>query len=292
MTGDRWARGRLLPWGAPAVQFGRSYEDERIELAAFGEPGRVCVIAAAGETAAACAAAGHRVNAVDINAVQLAYCRDRLAGGPAVDGQAERLMRAGRRLLGVPAPGWRKDVLAAHLDDDGPAAARLWRERLDTPALAALLALVLRPGQALAGWRTPDFAALLPPDFGRELRNRIGRALGRHGIAGNRFAHRLLAGAELPGWRPVTGGAPVRLVRADIADHLAAVPPGHYRGIALSNVIDGVGAARRRRLLRLAHRALAPGGAVVLRSFAPLADPGLAADDRSLIWGAVRVLRR
>ncbi|WP_198671672.1 methyltransferase domain-containing protein, partial [Desertihabitans aurantiacus] len=102
-----WQHGRLTRFGPPQVLFGRSHEDERVELAAFGAPGRVCVIAGPGELAAACVAAGHRVTAVDINPHQLAYARRRLASAPPVRGSAEHLLTVGRTLLRAGAPGWR-----------------------------------------------------------------------------------------------------------------------------------------------------------------------------------------
>ena len=121
-----WRSGTLARRGRARVLFGWSYEDERIELEAFARTsgGRVCVIAAAGETAAACAAAGHEVTAVDINPRQLDYCRQRLAGDPAQSGLAETGMAAGRTALGWVAPAWRRTAVVGALSTSDPDAGR------------------------------------------------------------------------------------------------------------------------------------------------------------------------
>ncbi|WP_354644728.1 DUF3419 family protein [Kitasatospora camelliae] len=98
-TGTPWSEGRLLagPAGRPRILFGRMYEDPAVELAAFPPGSRVLCIASAGDTAAALAAAGHEVTALDLNPAQLAYARARLEGGaPARTGTAERLTGATR----------------------------------------------------------------------------------------------------------------------------------------------------------------------------------------------------
>ncbi|MEU2627920.1 DUF3419 family protein, partial [Kitasatospora sp. NPDC007106] len=98
--GTPWQDGRLTagPAGRPRVLFGRMYEDPAVELSVFPPPGaRVLCIASAGDTAAALAAAGYEVTAIDLNPVQLAYARARLEGGaPALTGTAERLTGLGR----------------------------------------------------------------------------------------------------------------------------------------------------------------------------------------------------
>lgn len=292
-----WRSGTLIRRGRARVLFGWSYEDERIELEAFARPagGRVCVIAAAGETAAACAAAEHEVTAVDINPRQLDYCRRRLAGATAQAGLAETGMNAGRSALGLVAPAWRQAALVAALGAVEPDVAEAyWRERLDHGAFPVLLrSLVGSGGVALRGLN-PALARAVPPRFDRVVRARIGHGLGRHGFAANRFAWRLLAGVDLPGWTMPTVTAadpPVELIQADVAEHLESVPPGHYAGVSLSNVLDGADSRFATRLRTAATRALAPGGAIVLRSFGDGADPGCALDDAALLWGSVQVLR-
>ena len=95
MTRDTpWEAGRFDAKGGPKrILFGRMYEDAAIEQAAFRAGGRVFCIASAGCTAMA-SAPRHRVTAVDINPVQLAYAEQRAAGGA----DANRLGRARRRL--------------------------------------------------------------------------------------------------------------------------------------------------------------------------------------------------
>ncbi|SDR99867.1 class I SAM-dependent methyltransferase [Microlunatus soli] len=316
LPGTPWRPARRFgPVGRSAILFGVSYEDERVESDAFGPPGEVCVIGASGETAAACAAAGHRVTAVDINPSQLDYARNRLAGGPIRIGLAERVMRVGRALLRVAAPAWRMSELGPRLASAGPEqAADYWQRSLDTTALSRLLGGTIRPAGAVLRTIRPAARATFPASFDAVIRQRIGEGLARHGMVGNRFAWRLLAGCEdrnwslpsartLPAVAPSAGGpAEIVWVRADIGRHLETVPAGRYDGLSLSNVLDGADPDYRRRLLAAAHRAVRPGGTIVLRSFAPLsaaatlhAGPFTALDasaaDASLIWGTVTVLR-
>lgn len=288
------ARGLRPGPRTPGILFGVSYEDERIELDVFGAPGRVCVVAASGETAAACAAAGHAVTAVDINPTQLAYAEARCAGGSTVVGTAERGMAAARTVLKVVAPAWRRRRLRPVLARLGlDAAGEHWRSSLDSTAFARLLALALRPGSAVAGLLQPDFAAFVPARFDLDLRSRIGGGLARHGMSGNRFAWRLLVGDEMPGWRmpPLVDAQPITWLHADIAAHLESVPAGHYDGISLSNVLDGAPAAFAARLRTAAAHAVRDGGPVVVRTFAPpgTAGPGRAAADASMLWGSIQV---
>lgn len=292
-----WQQGNLGPGRASRILFGVSYEDEQIELNAFGRPGRVCVIAAAGETAAGCAAAGHLVTAVDINPVQLDYARNRCARPdlPPVLGSAERGMNLARASLKLVAPPWRLRRLGPMLTRAEAADAQLfWETRLDKPVLRALLGATLRPSSALARVLRPEFAGFIPARFDEILVRRISAGLGRHGMRGNRFAWRLLAGQELPGWELPSGGEPIDWRLADITDHLASVPDGHYDAISLSNVFDGASGAFGNRLRAAAYRAVRPGGVIITRTFAEpgSAGAGLAAEDRSMIWGAVTVRTR
>ncbi|MVA77567.1 DUF3419 domain-containing protein [Auraticoccus sp. F435] len=286
-----WQGGRLVRFGPPQVLFGRSYEDERIELAAFGPPGRVCVIAASGEIAAAAAAAGHTVTAVDVNARQLAYARDRLAGGESVRGSAESLMTAARSLLRPLSPGWRMRRLWPVLQTAGPEeAAAYWARHLDTRVVRWQLAGVLRPGSFTVRLLTKEFARFIPRRFDDILRARIARGLARHGMRDNRFAWRLLSGEDLPGWSPAAVDPDaITWLAVDVATHLESVPAGHYDAVALSNVLDGAPPEYGARLRVAVRRAVRPGGAVVLRSLAEPApgDEGLAAEDAAMIWGSV-----
>lgn len=286
-----WQGGRLVRFGPPQVLFGRSYEDERIELAAFGAPGRVCVIAASGEIAAAAAAAGHQVTAVDINPHQLTYARRRLATGVSVRGSAESMMTVGRSLLRPFTPGWRMRRLWPVLQTAGPdEAAAYWRDHLDTKVMRWQIAGVLRPGSFTVRLLTKEFAQFIPRRFDDILRARIVRGLARHGMTGNRFAYRLLSGEELPGWAPAAVDVDaITWVVSDVVEHLESVPAAHYDAIALSNVLDGAPPEYGARLKLAVRHAVRPGGAVVLRSFAEPApgDEGLAAEDAAMIWGIV-----
>ncbi|WP_051944519.1 hypothetical protein [Streptacidiphilus rugosus] len=302
MSGTPWAEGRLLSVGPsrrPGVLFGRMYEDTGIELAAFPPPGaRVLCIASAGDTAAALAAAGYEVTAVDLNPVQLAYARGRLEdGAPAVAGSAERLLALGRSAARGVTPAWRAPELGRFLRLDDPAEqARRWRDELDSAALRRLMALMLRPAGALALALRPAFRGVVPSGFDVVLRRRIERTVSRHPNSANPWAWRLLAGTEPQGTAGgglPAAGARVRLVLGDVVEHLERAPRGAYDAVTLSNVVDGPGPAFARRLRAAVDHAVRPGGVAVLRSVrrpGP-AGPGSAADDRSMLWGVVRVLR-
>lgn len=295
-----WSKGNLGRGRHPRILFGVSYEDERIELEEFGNPDRICVIAASGETAAACAAAGHEVTAVDINPVQLDYAQARLASGRSRLGTAEQGMRVARSALGPIVPGWRWSRLGPVLAEaDGEQAVDYWRRALNTGAFRRLLALGLRPTSLIVRTLQPEFARFLPRQFDQIILQRMEQGLARHGMAQNRYAWRMLAGREMPGWtlpleheNPDAGGS-VSWLQADVLDHLESVPAGHYGGVSLSNVLDGASFAYGRRLRQAASRAVRPGGAVVLRSFAPpgSAGPGRAADDAAMLWGSISTTR-
>ncbi|MGI8456856.1 MAG: hypothetical protein ACR2LI_01910 [Propionibacteriaceae bacterium] len=292
MADTPWRAGRLGRGdGRPRVLFGWSYEDERVELAAFGPPGparRVCVIASSGETAAACAAAGHRVVAVDINPTQLEYARGRVDdGAPVVTGTAERGMMAGRAALALIAPGWRRTRVQAVLSRSPEEVSAYWRAALDRLPLRLLLGAALRPGAALAGLLRPEFADFVPDRFDLALRRRIGDGLDRHG-GGSRFTWRLLTGTERPGWTVPVPTSPIEWRHADIIAFLESEPARSFDGISLSNVTDGAPAEFAERLRAATRRAVRPGGAVVSRSFA--VGP-LDTDDAALLWGTVRIER-
>lgn len=267
----------MNPWeGRRRLLFGWGYEDPDVEVRAFPR-GRVLAIAAAGETVSALARAGFEVTGVDINPVQLAYCRARLAGAPAAAGSAERLLAAGRAVLRGLDPRWRRmEPVIRHGD---PAAL------LASRRLRGLLAAGLAP----LGLLLPGFRHAIPPRLDRVLLTRLRRGLGRHAPANNPWAWRLLAGRdELAG----DLRAPATLVHADVADHLEQVPRGWYDGISLSNILDGPDPRYASRLEKAVRHALRPGGVVVSRSFRqprPGEDPGPA--DRSMLWGVIEVRR-
>ncbi|MEU1508752.1 hypothetical protein [Kitasatospora sp. NPDC005748] len=300
-TATPWTEGRLLSLQTrrPRVLFGRMYEDPAVELGAFPAPGaRVLCIASAGDTAAALAVAGYEVTAIDLNPVQLAYARGRLTtAAPAATGSAEHLLAAGRAAAAAVLPAWRPAALERFLRLDDPAAqARHWRHRLDGPGLRLLLAAALRPAGTLATAVRPAFRDVLPHRFDSALRARLARGVARHPNADNPYAWRLLLGRDLPG-PPATpaepAAAPVRLLVGDVLDHLERSPAGHYDAVTLSNVLDGPGPAFARRLRAAVQHAVRPGGTAVLRSIREpgRAGPGAAAEDRSLLWGVIRVLR-
>ncbi|MGI5185244.1 methyltransferase domain-containing protein [Dactylosporangium sp. CA-152071] len=284
-----WQRGRLTVGRRPQVMFGRMYEDPAAELSVFPPAGRVLAIASAGDTAAALARAGHRVTAVDISATQLAYARARLAGGPTVTGTAERLQAVARRAAGLVVPGWRPAAMTEFLRlADLEAQRAHWRERLDRPALRALMRLAF----ASAGLVRRDLWRALPPRMDRVLRRRLEQGLTGHPNATNPWAWRLLLGRECPAAPPgpaagdIEGG--IEWVHADVVEHLRSVPPGWYDAATLSNVLDGPPPAFAAELAAALRHGVRPGGPVVLRTFRdtpPL--PGDPLPDRSLLWGAV-----
>ena len=285
-NGTPWEAGRLDRRSGPRrILFGLMYEDPAIELRVFAPQSRVFCIASAGDMALELSRR-HAVTAVDINPVQLAYARARLAGAPAKKGTAERLLDMGRALF--PLAGWRRAVLEAFLSMSDPAGQLdFWRRHLDTRRLRAGMNLFLS-FTALRSAYAPFFLEALPPRFAQVVRRRMERCFGRHPNASNPFARALLLG-ELPG---PAGGGPreVELVCADAAEFLERCPPGSFDAFTLSNILDGVTAGYRERLLTAVRRAASPGGVVVIRSFGepvPEVATNVASDDRSMLWGIV-----
>jgi S-adenosylmethionine:diacylglycerol 3-amino-3-carboxypropyl transferase len=279
------------------------YEDHAVELAVFPPAARVLAIASAGDTTMALARAGHRVTAVDINPVQLAYARDRAAGAPAVTGTAERLMAVGRAAAASVVPAWRPAAMGRFLRLDDPAEqARRWRRELDRPQLRALMAATLRPAGLLAGVLRPGLREAVPARFDATLRRRIEACVARYPNASNPWIWRLLAGRQRPDETvagPVDGGGPaaattpapvtgVEWVHADVVTHLEQVDAGRYDAVTLSNILDGPTPAYADRLRDALRHAVRPGGPVIVRSFhdrPPL--PGRPLDERCPLWGAV-----
>lgn len=281
-----WERGRFDARRGPSkVLFGRMYEDVEIERRAFSPRGRIFSIASAGCTALQLAR-DHEVVAVDINPVQLAYARDRIAGAPAVRGTAERVMGIGRAL--APLVGWSSARVHEFLELAEPTQqVAFWREHLDTrrfrTTFDGLLSLA-----ALRHIYASPFLDFLPSHLGAVMRARMERGFAHHPNRDNPYARALLLGELADVER---GDArSIHLERADAADFLERAPAGSFTGFTLSNILDGADARYRVRLFAAVKHAAAPGALVVLRSFG---DPTAAdADnqataDRAMIWGVV-----
>ncbi|MEU2630546.1 hypothetical protein, partial [Kitasatospora sp. NPDC007106] len=152
----------------------------------------------------------------------------------------------------------------------------------------------LRPAGALAAALRPGFRCALPPGFDTVLLRRIARTVARHPNAANDWAWRLLLGRERPDATALpAGGGRVRLVLGEVVEHLERSTAGRYDAVTLSNVVDGPGPDFARRLRAAVEHAVRPGGVAVVRSLREPgpAGPGLAAEDRSVIWGVVRAVR-
>jgi len=284
-----WQRGRLdARIGPRQVLFGRMYEDPAIELDAFRPGSRVFCIASAGCTAMKLAP-HHEVVAVDINPVQLAYAERRFDGDPGVRGRAERIMDF-MRFFG-PLAGWWPSRVRAFLELDDPLEQMdYWQRLLNTwrfrTSIDALFSVT-----ALRSVYAPRFLDFLPNRLGAVMRGRMERCFERHPNRTNLYARSLLLG-ELSCEPPSPRAKDVRLVHADAAEFLERTPRASFDGFTLSNILDGVDDAYRRRLLSAVKRAAAPGATTVLRSFgnADADSPAnRAADDRAMLWGSVLV---
>jgi S-adenosylmethionine:diacylglycerol 3-amino-3-carboxypropyl transferase len=285
-----WERGRLDAKSGPReLLFGRMHEDSAIELAAFRPGGRVFCIASAGCTAMALSER-HDVVAADINPVQIAYVRERLSGGPARRGTAERLMALAR--VFAPLAGWRRSRVVEFLALSDPAGqAAFFGRHLDTRRFRAAVDLLLSP-VILRIVYAESFLVGLPPRFGRIMRARMLRCFARHPNRDNPYARGLLLG-ELPDSAPLPSAKHVELVHADAAEFLEGQRPGSFHGFTLSNILDGASEDYRFRLRAAVRRAAAPGAVAVLRSFGepPSASPGnRAAEDRAMLWGIVEAV--
>jgi S-adenosylmethionine:diacylglycerol 3-amino-3-carboxypropyl transferase len=270
------------------------YEDATIELAAFAPAlaagSRVFCIASAGCMAMRLAER-YEVTAVDINPVQLAYAKARVAGAPMRVGSAERIVATGRTLL---APfGWRRATLAAFLALDQPAEQiTFWQRHLDTRGFRLATDALLSVDRLRAVY-APPFLAFLPDRFGRVMRARLARCFATHPNRTNVCARALLLG-ERSNEPPPPGAAAIRFECADAAAYLEGCPPASFTGFTLSNILDGAPSAYRARLFAAVQRAATTDAVVVLRSFAEPAAPtasNVAARDRSILWGIVDVKR-
>jgi S-adenosylmethionine:diacylglycerol 3-amino-3-carboxypropyl transferase len=262
------------------------YEDSSLELAAF-EPGRrVFCIASAGCTALALAARGDDVTAVDLNPAQVAYVDARAKGAPVREGRAEQGFRRLRRLGAL--VGWSRPTLERFCALDDPAyQLRFWQDRLDTRRFRAALAVLLRPFVLRRAFAQP-FVEVLPTRFDRVLRARLERGFARHANRDNPYAAQLLIGRQR-----AAQASTLTAAQADAAEFLELCAPGSFHGFSLSNVLDAASPRYGERLLAAVHQAAAPGAVVILRSFGePQSEEEArrAADERSLIWGSVRVM--
>jgi hypothetical protein len=288
-TGTPWAAGRLdAKSGAKKILFGRMYEDAAIEDAAFAAPGRVFCIASAGCMAMQLATR-HRVTAVDINPVQLAYATHRAAGGTITAGAAERIMNIGRSL--TPLLGWRRRLVETFLDLEQPdEQIAFWNRHLDTARFRIGTDLLFSLAWLRLVYAAP-FLEVLPPRFGRVVRARLARCWKTHPNRTNPHARALLLGSA-PDIRLPQGAEPIHFVCADAAAFLESCAPGSFDGFTLSNVLDGASAGYRERLLRAVRHAGTPESVSVMRSFAEPTHASAtnhAAQDRSILWGIVEV---
>jgi hypothetical protein len=281
-----WRRGPFKE--QRGLTFGSMHEDPAIELRAFKPRSRVFCIAAAGSTARTLAAAGHQVTAVDINSLQLAYAKSRAAGGPLQMGRVERLMALVRKFAIL--VGWSRKKRKDFLNLSDPAEQLdYWDRRLDTHRWRVVLDTLLSR-RFLGLCYSGPFIELLPPDFGKQLRGRLRRGWASHSNRDNPYAALLLLGTP-----PVEPGAPevpISFVCADAAEFLEGCMPACFDAFAMSNIGDGASAGYLRRLRAAIQHAAAPGAIVVTRTFAEPSDNTIAnwaAQDRSLLWGAVEV---
>ncbi len=273
------------------LMFGAMYEDVEIEVGQFAPHSRVFCICSAGCTALALSAAGHEVTAVDVNPQQIRYARARSNGAPTEDGAVEHLLLAGRRAL-FPVIGWRAAYLRQFLEmDDASAQVEYWRSRFDTQRWRVAVNMFLSEVALSAVYRRP-FVGAVPPRFGSILRVRLERGWRTHSNRSNPYAWRLLLGRERPNHQPP--GAMVRFLCEDAASHLEKCPRGSFDGFSLSNITDSAPPHYVRRLLRAVQSAATSHAIVVMRSFTePRTESSIniAANDRSMIWGVVNILR-
>jgi hypothetical protein len=291
MTGETpWETGRFDARGGPKkILFGRMYEDVAVEEAAFVSGGRVFCIASAGCTAMALAAR-HRVTAVDINPVQLAYAEARAGGAPMRVGAAERVVSFGRRLM---APfGWRRRTLASFLALENPAEQMaFWNQHLNTAGFRLAVDTFLSVAWLRVVYASP-FLEILPPRFGRVMRARLERCWQMHSNRLNPYAHALLLGERSETCPPPSGA--IRFLCADAAAFLESCAPHSFDAFTLSNILDGAPTSYRQRLFAAVRRAGTPESVVVLRSFAEPRQSfaaNQAMRDRSILWGIVAVQR-
>lgn len=279
-TGRRHGRFRIL--------FGQVYEDAEIEAAAFSRAQRhVFCIASAGNTALRLAAE-HEVIACDINPVQLRYAEARAHGAKPQRGDAERAMSSMLKL--APLAGWTEAILRKFIAFDNiEEQLKFWRKHLDT-ARFRLGCRVLFSRPMLGKIYSKALLDTLPPNFGSVLRHRLERAFQQHSNHTNPYARMLLL-CEMFDLR-CEHPERISFVAMDAASYLESCPAGGFDGLSLSNIMDGATLAYNRRLARAVQHAASNQATVVWRSFGEphqTEAENLAAEDRSMLWGSVRV---
>jgi len=278
-----WSAGRLGRSGKPRLLFGRMYEDSAVELRSLPR-GRVLAIASAGDVAFALAADGRDVMAVDVNAAQVEYVRDRMSGSAAHAGQADRYLSLAAKVL--PAMGLTPGRLQRFFELDDPTVqVDAWR-RLAGRRFRTALAFAFGPALRLA--YRGELARALPPGFAAELSARLERGFGIHANRRNPLARALFGLPTTP-----TPAQDIDVEHAEVVDYLRRQPPRSFDGFAFSNITDGAPAGFREQLLTAARGASCAGAVAVLRTLArPRSheDAERAASDRALIWGGIEVV--
>jgi Protein of unknown function (DUF3419) len=289
-----WSAGRFDGDAHEAqLLFGEMYEDSGVEAELFQVKPRIFCIASAGCTAIALAAAGHNVTAVDINPTQISYVRSRLDGGNIQEGAADRLLARGRKLFWL--LGWRDSLLRQFLSmEDLQEQFAFWKSRVETIRWRFATAALLQPWLLRSVYAAP-FVRALPLQFGGKIRARMERCWKMHRNRSNPYAWRLLLGGCATNPAMTTAGEKsIELACADAATFLESCGPGTFDGFSLSNILDGAPAAYRTRLLRSVKRAGTPEAILVLRSFSEPSNAdewNWAARDRSMLWGAISVVK-
>jgi len=289
-----WRASRFDSRGGEArLLFGRMYEDCALEERLFARGGRVFCIASAGCTALALARRGDDVTAVDVNSAQVEYVRARADGAATALGDADRFMARGRRVLGWASTG--QSVLREFLMLNDPVEQkRFWSERLNGWRLRAVIRLVTSR-MALRGIYGRIFVESVPRDFSTKLLARFERGWAIHANRENPYAWRIWLGRESPNGRADDRGrVKIRTARADAAAYLEQCEPGSFNGFSLSNIFDGASRDYHARVMAAVRRAAAPGAVCVVRTFSEPhgeEDAELAAEDRTMLWGGVGVMR-
>ena len=150
------------------------YEDPPIEESVFLPGARIFCIASAGCTAMALAAR-HRVTAVDINPVQLAYARRApRRRGRWKTGTAERVMGAAAQAPAARRLGAARRCEAFLALGDPAEQLVFWRERAGRCAVPRPASTSASPWVAASAPSTRrPFLQMLPPHFGRVMRGRM-----------------------------------------------------------------------------------------------------------------------
>ena len=286
-----WERGRFDgKRGGDQLLFGQMYEDAAIELDTFPPRSRVFCIGSAGCTAFALAAAGHQVCAVDVNASQVAYMRARCAGEPYRKGAAERIISIGRRFI------WPRARRVTFMNfDDTERQREYWHRRMNTQRFRWSLQALLHH-RLLGLAYSPQMVASLPKRMDLDLRARLERCWARFPNRRNPYARALFLGEppRMPPFAPEL----LDMQQAEAAAFLETQPAGRFDALTLSNILDAASTEFRHRLFAAVRHAAAPEALVVVRSFRECLIGGVkldgvnrAADDRSMLWGTVQVLR-